>query len=181
MTGFTKQATTAGFIVAYTDHPSLTSTTTIQLGTIVGLIAKKWCVDEQRVFLTGHSDGGSVSMALAFMSGTKHIPSAIAPSAAGMNLEALYNHPCPDPIPVMVIHSANDQLFPNHGNESVSWWANCNGCESNAKNELDNGCIAYSGCTGGVKTWYCEGTGRHSKWPRRSADIIEFFLSSTQS
>ncbi len=180
MTGFTQQATTAGFIIAYADHPRLTPTTAVQLGAIVGLIAKKWCVNEQRVFLTGHSDGGTVSMALAFMGGTKHIPTAIAPSAAGMNFEALYNHPCPDPIPVMVIHSANDKLFPNYGNESVSWWANCNGCESNANKKLKNGCITYSGCTGGVKTWYCEGTGQHSKWPGRSADIIEFFLSSTQ-
>ena len=120
-------------------------------------------------------------MALAFMSGTKHIPTAIAPSAAGMNYESLYNRPCPDPIPVMVMHSANDQLFPKYGKDSVSWWANCNGCEPNANNKLDNGCIAYSGCTSGVKTWYCEGTGRHSKWPGRSADIIEFFLSSAQS
>ena len=99
MTGLTLKATTAGFIVAYADHPELSPTSTIELGTIPGLIAKKWCVDEQRIFLTGHSDGGTAAMALAFMAGTKHIPNAIAPSAAGIDYQDLRDRKCPKPIP----------------------------------------------------------------------------------
>lgn len=102
LTGLTYEATTAGFIVAYADHPELSPTTTVQLGTIPGLIAQKWCVDQKRIYLTVHSDGGTVSMALAFMAGTKHIPSAIAPSAAGINYGDLSDRSCPDPISVMI-------------------------------------------------------------------------------
>ncbi len=43
MTGLTLKATSTGFIVAYADHPELSPTSTIELGTIPGLIAKKWC------------------------------------------------------------------------------------------------------------------------------------------
>jgi polyhydroxybutyrate depolymerase len=43
LTGLTLKATIAGFIVAYADHSELSPTSTIELGTILGLIAKKWC------------------------------------------------------------------------------------------------------------------------------------------
>jgi polyhydroxybutyrate depolymerase len=176
LTGLTLKATTAGFIVAYADHPELSPTSTIELGTIPGLIAKKWCVDEQRIFLTGHSDGGTAAMALAFMAGTKHIPNAIAPSAAGIDYQDLRDRKCPKPIPVMIMHSANDHLFPKYGVQSSGWWAACNKCEP-IPEKIKNGCMAYSGCANGVKTWYCEGDKLHAQWPGINDTLIDFFVS----
>ena len=176
MTGLTLKATTAGFIVAYADHPELSPTSTIELGTIPGLIAKKWCVDEKRIFLTGHSDGGTAAMALAFMAGTKHIPDAIAPSAAGIDYQDLRDRKCPKPIPVMIMHSANDHLFPKYGVQSSGWWAACNQCEP-IPGKIKNGCMAYSGCANGVKTWYCEGDKLHAQWPSINDTLIDFFVS----
>jgi polyhydroxybutyrate depolymerase len=176
-TGLTLEATTAGFIVAYADHPELSPTSTIELGTIPGLVAKKWCVDQQRVFLTGHSDGGTTTMALAFMAGTKHIPTAIAPSAAGISYQDLQNRKCPEPLPVMIMHSANDHLFPKYGVEVSGWWAACNQCDP-IPEKMDNGCLAYSGCAKGVKTWYCEGDKPHAQWPEMNSTLIKFFASS---
>ncbi len=175
-TQLTIAATKNGYIVAYADHPELSPTSTIDLGTIPSLIAKKWCVDEKKVFLTGHSDGGTVSMALAFMSGTKHIPTAIAASAAGVNHSSLAGHNCPAPIPVMIMHSKNDHLFPGYGLESTGWWADCNNCDP-IPEQLANGCKVYRGCDDNVETWYCEGTERHSKWPAKNQAIIDFFNS----
>jgi polyhydroxybutyrate depolymerase len=176
MTGLTLKATTAGFIVAYADHPELSPTSTIELSTIPGLIAKKWCVDEKRIFLTGHSDGGTAAMALAFMAGTKHIPDAIAPSAAGIDYQDLRDRKCPKPIPVMIMHSANDHLFPKYGVQSSGWWAACNKCEP-IPEKIKNGCMAYSGCVNGVKTWYCEGDKLHAQWPGINDTLIDFFVS----
>jgi polyhydroxybutyrate depolymerase len=176
MTGLTLKATTAGFIVAYADHPELSPTSTIELGTIPGLIAKKWCVDEKRIFLTGHSDGGTAAMALAFMAGTKHIPDAIAPSAAGIDYQDLRDRKCPKPIPVMIMHSANDHLFPKYGVQSSGWWAACNKCEP-IPEKIKNGCMAYSGCANGVKTWYCEGDKLHAQWPGINDTLVDFFVS----
>ncbi len=175
-TALTLKATTAGFIVAYADHPHLSPTSTIELGTIPDLIAKQWCVDKQRIFLTGHSDGGTAAMALAFMSGTKHIPKAIAPSAAGIDFQDLRDHNCPAPIPVMVMHSVNDHLFPKYGQQSSGWWAACNQCEPIAE-KIANGCMAYSGCANGVKTWYCEGDKLHAQWPEINDTLLDFLAS----
>ncbi|NOQ36240.1 MAG: poly(3-hydroxybutyrate) depolymerase [Methylococcaceae bacterium] len=179
ITGLTYEATTAGFIIAYADHPDLSTSSSVELGTIAKLMAKKWCIDEKRTYLTGHSDGGTVSMALAFMNGTKHIPTAIAPSAAGISYRDLSEHNCPAPISVMVMHSKIDRLFPDFGSESSGWWAACNDCSPIPK-KLSNGCIAYSGCKNGVKTWYCEGDQPHSKWPHQNTVLLEFLASSTR-
>jgi len=176
-TALTLKATTAGFIVAYADHPDLSPTSTIELGTIPGLIAKQWCIDKERIFLTGHSDGGTAAMALAFMSGTKHIPKAIAPSAAGIDYQDLRDHKCPDPVPVMVMHSVNDHLFPKYGQQTSGWWAACNQCEP-IPEKIANGCMAYSGCAKGVKTWYCEGDKLHAQWPGINDTLLDFLIST---
>ena len=172
---FTYQATTAGFVVAYADHRGLSPTRLVEFSTIPKLVAKKWCIDQKRVFLTGHSDGGTVSMALAFMAGTKNIPAAIAPSAVGIRGADLSDRKCPAPIPVMVMHSANDSLFPGYGMETVLWWASCNQCDLNSSVTLNNGCIAYNACADHSQVWYCEGSGPHSQWPGKNESIIDFF------
>ena len=108
----TQEATAAGFIVAYADHRQMNTKTIEELAEIPGSIEEKWCIDHKRIFLTGHSDGGTTAMAIAFLNGTKHIPAAIAPSAAGIRGEDLKEYHCPNPLPVMVMHSSHDTLFP---------------------------------------------------------------------
>ncbi len=178
-TGLTLPATSKGFIVAYADHPELSPTTTVELGTIPRLVAQKWCIDKSQIFVTGHSDGGTSAMAVAFMQGTREVLSAIAPSAAGVTYRDLKEHECPEPLPVMIMHSRKDRLFPGYGLESAGWWAACNQCGPIPEN-LDNGCAAYSGCANNSKTWYCEGDKPHSEWPQRNRQIIDFFITSSQ-
>jgi polyhydroxybutyrate depolymerase len=126
----TKEATAAGFIVAYADHRPGSPESIIQLAEIPKVIEQKWCIDKKKIFLTGHSDGGTVSMGMAFINGTKHIPAAIAPSAVGIRGADLEDRNCVKPLPVMVMHSRRDKLFPNFGKEAVEWWAKCNKCET---------------------------------------------------
>jgi polyhydroxybutyrate depolymerase len=173
----TQEATAAGFIVAYADHRNMTPEATIELAEIPAQIQKKWCIDEKQIFLTGHSDGGTIAMGIAFINGTKHIPSAIAPSAVGIRGEDLQERGCPKPLPVMVMHSSRDTLFPNYGKETVEWWAKCNGCDTASMSPVKeaDGCVAYTGCKNNVKTWYCEGTATHPEWPGKNKAIIDFF------
>ncbi len=54
-TGLTTAATDAGFIVAYSDHRPLSVPVIEDLARIPRAIAEKWCVDENRVYLTGQT------------------------------------------------------------------------------------------------------------------------------
>jgi polyhydroxybutyrate depolymerase len=173
----TQEATAAGFMVAYADHRTMTPKTIEELAEIPGLIEKKWCIDMKRIFLTGHSDGGTAAMAIAFINGTKHIPAAIAPSAMGIRGEDLKAYQCPNPLPVMVMHSSQDTLFPGYGKEAIQWWVACNGCDATPSVQNVDGCVTYKGCRNNVATRYCEGTGTHPEWPGKSRAIIDFFKS----
>jgi len=173
----TQAGTAAGFVVAYADHRTMTSKAIEELAEIPELIEKKWCIDKKRIFLTGHSDGGTVAMGIAFLAGTKHIPAAIAPSAVGIRGDDLKEQSCPSSLPVMVMHSSRDTLFPGYGKETIQWWAACNGCDTAGPVRDGDGCVTYRGCKNSVTTRYCEGTGTHPEWPGKNKAIIEFFMS----
>jgi polyhydroxybutyrate depolymerase len=174
-TGLTSAATGAGFIVAYVDHHPLSVSTIEQLGTIPGLVAKEWCIDEHRVYVTGHSDGGTASLMLSVLEKTRNVPAAIAPSAAGVTGKDLDAFQCPAPIPVMIMHSKNDSLFPGWGAQTSAWWAGCNHCDVAKTKAVEGGCRAYQGCASGGATLYCEGTGSHREWPNLNRVMLEFF------
>lgn len=173
--GLTTSVTGAGFIVVYADHRPLNISTVEELGTIPELVAKEWCIDESKVYVTGHSDGGTASMALAVLEKTRRIPAAIAPSAAGWTGQDLEEFQCRDPLPVMIMHSKNDRLFPGWGAETAAWWAGCNRCDVAKTTPLEGGCRAYQGCASGGATLYCEGTGSHRDWPNLNRIMLDFF------
>ena len=176
LTGITTSATGAGFVVAYTDHKSLNISTIEQLGTIPGLVAKEWCIDESRAYATGHSDGGTASLMLAVIEKTKTVPAAIAPSAAGVTSKDLEAYQCRDPVPVMIMHSKNDKLFPGWGAQTSAWWAGCNQCDVTRVKPLEGSCRAYQGCALGGATLYCEGTSSHRDWPNLNPVMLDFFV-----
>ena len=177
-TGLTFEATSAGFVVAYADARPLSLDVIPALGIIPQLIAKKWCIDEKRIYLTGHSDGGTVALALALLDQTRHMPAAIASSAAGFTKADLETFPCPDALPAMILHSADDQLFPGFGSEIAAWLAACNGCQAHPAEKDESGCITYSGCKAGGDTVYCEGTGSHSEWPALNTALLSFLAGT---
>ena len=185
-TGLTTEATSQGFVVVYADNrprqtPALNRPLAkewiLELGTIPALVATEWCIDLDRVFLTGHSNGGTISTALALMEESPLSPAAIAPSAAGFRGEDLNPFACPAPLPVLVMHSRNDKVFPGYGAETVQWWKQCNQCSDNVR-MLDAGCTSFPDCKNDVSTIYCEGERRHTVWPERNNRIISFFTGA---
>lgn len=176
-TQLTMPATQSGYIIAYADHVMPNNANkVVDAATIPSLISEKWCIDPLRVYLTGHSNGGSVTYVIALNKYSAIHPAAIAPSAAGISGTTLANTPCNDiPIPVMVLHSANDTLFPGYGAQATEWWVTCNSCNATG-NTLPNGCVSYTGCNGNVEVQYCEGTSGHGYWPvNHNQAMIAFF------
>jgi polyhydroxybutyrate depolymerase len=172
-TGFTPIATSAGYIVAYPQHirPSLAAIR--KLATVPALVSAKFCIDQSQIFLTGHSDGGTATTAIAVQSGTNAI-AALAPSAAGFTHQDLGSFTCPSPRPVMVWHGARDRLFPGWGREAAAWWARCNQCDPALPRLAASECTQYQQCVQPVT--YCEHAGGHTLWPNNQAlAIMEFF------
>lgn len=172
-TGLTLEATREGFVVAYADSRPMAMKTVRELGTIPGEIVRKWCIDETRVYLTGHSDGGTVATALALLEETRRLPAGIAPSAAGFAAVDLKEFGCPAPLPIVVMHGARDRLFPGWGAQAAKWWAACNRCDPQPGSRAENGCVTYSHCA--AATLYCEGSRSHAAWPRINAVMLGIF------
>lgn len=178
-TGLTQQATKAGLIVAYVDGQRLSLDSIPELGKVPEEVSKYWCIDQNRIFLTGHSDGGTVSSALAFMDASPFQPTAIAPSAAGITGDELQQYQCPPPLSVMIMHNEGDSHFPEFGKQTAKWWAACNQCAPTTQATSDGNCLRYDNCAGGVETLYCEGKdGSHISWPHLNPEMIDFFLRS---
>lgn len=180
-TGLTADALAAGYVIAYADHVSpMTIPAIEQLGAILDDIAETWCIDPARVFFTGHSDGGTISEVLLALDQSEPRPRAAAPSAAGINGPTMMQIGCPaEPTPIMIIHSANDDLFQvanGFGADTASVWANCNGCVGAPVEE--GPCIRWLGCTDDVATLYCETSGSHGQWTNLNAEMFAFFAES---
>ena len=178
-TGLTAPALEAGYIVVYAQHVSPRSAEAVApLGAMAAEITEKWCVDRDRVYLTGHSDGGSISTIIALFDQAGFAPAAIAPSAAGISAGLLNTLDCPGKQPVMVLHSINDTLFSpseGFGEDAAAWWAACNACDTGSGPSDIDGCVSYDNCADDAEVLYCEQTGGHGSWPDMNAEMLAFF------
>jgi len=169
----TMTATSSGYVVAYADHIPLGPRGAKVLGRIPGEIGARWCIDPQRVFLTGHSDGGTVAEVVAVDADSRDGVAGIAPSAAGIVASDLSGYGCRTPIPVMVMHSRDDTWFPGFGEDAARWWAACNGCAPGNPEPGADGCRRFANCR--APTVYCEARGPHIRWAGRGEAIVNFF------
>jgi len=180
LTGLTRRATGKGFIIAHVASVRLSTRAILELETVPRTIIDRWCVNPEAIYYTGHSDGGTVAMALTLLPGAKIQPRAIAPSAMGMDATALAEFSCPSAIDVMILHNVDDTHFPGFGAEAVRWWAACQHCDLAAATRQTDGCIHYPGCARDVRIQYCEGQGGHIRWPGTRHDPIQFFSKTRQ-
>lgn len=176
----TAAATARGLIVAYADHRSMSKRNVESLASVASQVSKHWCIDQHRVFYTGHSDGGTVSTALSLLPESRDTMHAIAVSAAGFRAQDLEDLGCRTPMPVMVMHGSNDSLFPGWGRETSKWWAACNHCDATPGPPDTSGCRAYSGCDKGAPVLYCEGPQSHAQWPGLQNRVVDFLLHTDE-
>ncbi len=179
-THLTPAATERGFVVVYVDHRTMSKSGVVALGQVVRDVAGPWCIDRKRVFMAGHSDGGTVATALALLPETRADVHGITVSGAGFRAGDLEQLGCREPMPVMVMHGANDKLFPGWGAQAAKWWANCNGCKQQSRlQDADQpACLAYEGCPSHAPVLYCELPIPHSKWPGLQSRMVRFLLES---
>ena len=174
LTGLTPEATGAGYLVAYPQHIRPSRAALRKLAAVPREVAARHCVDDSRISLAGHSDGGTTATALAVMPDTPFRVARLVPSAAGFTARDLATFDCPAPTPVMVFHGAKDRLFPGWGREASAWWAGCNMCRGTELVPAAGTCRSYRDCA--APTYYCEGPQGHARWPQDAARQLTLFI-----
>jgi polyhydroxybutyrate depolymerase len=151
------------------------STDLDDVGFVLALLTeldRRLCVDPDRVYATGFSNGGFLSHRLACEAADRF--AAIAPVAGVMGLDA-----CDPvrPVPVMHTHGTSDGIVPYNGGgftgyrsapATVDDWAARNGCTGEPIETFAQGdarCVSHGGCSGGADVVLCTITGGGHTWP----------------
>jgi polyhydroxybutyrate depolymerase len=135
---------------------------------MVTTLTQGLCIDEKRIFSTGHSFGGYMSNALGCYRPEAH--SAVAPVAGGPP----FFGDCTSPVAVWLTHGTADPTVDySEGEGALSRWLYANSCDESSTAVEPSPCVAYEGCTRDVH--WCAHTGEH-EWPLfAGAAIWDFF------
>ncbi len=179
-TGLTNSVTAVGYAIAYVDSIPMSFESMGKLHVLIEDIEKNWCIDSERIVLSGHSNGGTISQALNFLpvkeGELEKSYFGFISSAAGLRKEDLSEYECRPGANAFVLHNEGDTHFKDFGRGASEWWAACNECELEAVDQGD-GCWLYPSCADGAIVQYCEQEGGHSSWPKRHEEIAKFLTS----
>jgi polyhydroxybutyrate depolymerase len=141
---------------------------------VVDAVGAERCIDLDRVYATGISNGGAFATVLSCE--LDDTIAGVAP-VAGVNLV----EPCPDrrPVAVVAFHGTDDDIVPYDGGavlfglvgsepveETMAAWADRNGCEAEPSVERVGSEVrrlSWSGCEAPVELFVVEGGGH--TWP----------------
>ncbi len=136
---------------------------------IVRTTGDLYCIDKNRVFIHGFSNGGFFVNGLAGLR-TGAVRAVIAVAGGGGGAK----------IPAMVIHGTGDPNVGYYfGQQSVSAYARANGCNTNINfGAMKMGeCQTIIGCGAENPTWFCPWNGPHH-WPEFTLPNVWGFISS---
>jgi polyhydroxybutyrate depolymerase len=129
------------------------------------------CIDPDRVYSTGFSNGGFFSNLLGCVRG--EVVDGIAPVGGG----GRFPGECGPKVPALIIHGAQDEVVPfTMGEDAARHWAAHNGCPP-AEPVQDGGCALYD-CEADVR--FCSFEGKHN-WPGTAAAQVASFLRASES
>lgn len=131
---------------------------------LVNSIPSSYCIDQKRIFATGHSSGAMLVNDLGCYYGG--MLRAIAP-ASGMPPSVQGRTGCTDKVAAMVMHGQNDSTF-SQGQATRDFWIKQNGCNSQTETwSPEPACIEYGGCQSDLPVVWCVHDGGHA-WPSLS-------------
>ncbi len=189
--GFSDKADQEGFIVAYPDGIDNSFNAGACCGTanhldvddvgfardIVASVSTSYCIDPDRVFATGFSNGALMSHRLACEA--SDLFAAVAPASGFI---AVYPCEPPRPVPVIQTQGTLDTSVPYWmGKRSNDYWAAYNGCGEpvTVYQEGTATCTAYQDCADGATVEFCEIRGMGHVWP--STDGPPYWLNATDT
>jgi polyhydroxybutyrate depolymerase len=146
-----------------------------QQAKVAATVASFFCVDESSIAYLGHSDGGAMAEGIpVYVPNAGAAPRSFVASAAGMTGQDLAAMPCPSIPAVMIVHSRNDERFPDFGRGAAAYWGRCAACAPTDLNALADGCRNFSGCAEGRRVTYCETALPHKRWSSINTAMLDF-------
>lgn len=143
-------------------------------------IAQQWCIDPERRFLTGISNGSALTFAAACTEAT-------AFAAFGGVAGALFVPPCDQAPsrPIIYFHGTADQVVPIGGGralfaevepalDTMAAWARHDGCTRSSKRQATAAVALrrWSGCRDDAEVAYYEIEGGGHTWPGSPVDQV---------
>ena len=162
------------------DTPAAKNPDVDMFDSLVAYVQGQWCVDTNRVFVTGFSKGAYMANQLACRRGDRI--RAIASQSGGGPYEnkGTYDDQghllCNGkPVASLVIHGLADHVVqPSEGQNSIDHWSYANQC---ADTRISRGaCLVKQGCANEVVDCKIPGLG-HALWPQAASVVWQFFDS----
>jgi poly(3-hydroxybutyrate) depolymerase len=146
---------------------------------LLASLAATACVDQARVFATGHSSGGFFTNTLGCQRGD--VLRAIAPVSAGgpfaFGGNGMFGSGCTGEIAVWLAHAENDETVSfDLGVASRDRWLDANGCTDMSAAVEPAPCVEYGGCSSGLPVRWCVYDDGHN-WPDFGPEGIWGFFS----
>jgi polyhydroxybutyrate depolymerase len=125
------------------------------------------CIDRQRVYATGFSNGGFLTSLLGCQLADRF--AALAPVAGAFDLGGCAPA---DAVPILFLYGSSDTVVPpDRIRTGVDWWVARNHCGAP---DVTDGCTRWKGCAAAVAA--CEGTQAH-RWPSDATERIWRFFA----
>lgn len=167
---------------------------------LLNRIKNNYCVDESRIYATGHSNGGGFVGTLACSPGYGDQFAAFAPVSGAFYTDVRGNdtcHPVRSPLPIFEFHGGADLTIPYDGgvgrggqlpriSDWLARWAERNQCTTFSVQDSPNGvhdtkwvCAGKNGALEHIKS-----DGHDHTWPGAGSEIdissrvIQFLLSN---
>ncbi len=133
------------------------------------------CIDDERIFATGHSHGGFFSNAMGCARG--ETMRAIAPIAGGGPGAG-----CEGTVSAWLAHNPDDNVVPiDLGRIARNHWRDLNECSEETEPTAPDPCVTYTGCNDGYDVVWCEHLetpqGSPHGWPSFAGEAIWAFFS----
>lgn len=168
-----------------TNNPTAT-TETSYLEAMTKYLKSNYCVDSQRVYSMGLSQGSAMTFLLACA------PKSTVAAFGGVGA-TFYRSQCgrSDPAPIIYFHGTKDKVVPINGGKTPSQpvgpamtaiedWAGHNKCARNPAEKVDSDITTFtwSNCAGDADVIYHRITGGGHTWPGTDPTIAGFMESS---
>jgi poly(3-hydroxybutyrate) depolymerase len=142
---------------------------------LLALLTTTYCVDEARLFATGHSSGGFFTNVLGCERGD--VLRAIGPVSGGGPF-TFGGGSCAGQVAAWIAHGIDDATVAlSNGESSRDHWAEANGCDTSQTTvpSADYPCVEYVGCDVGYAVRWCAYEGDHNPPDFGPQGLYDFF------